>query len=112
VQRQGAEGGSRPPPLIATGLGGRAAGARAAERARTCTHKREQYTQTQNGARSTFASFDQLHRRFAASTRLRMGACARAAVHTPCCSYGGTESWGAFIIRTSDSRESLISQIA
>jgi hypothetical protein len=31
--------------------------------------------------------------------------------HTPHCSYR-TESWGAFIIRTADSRESLISQIA
>jgi hypothetical protein len=30
----------------------------------TCTHKREQYTQ--NGARSTFVSFDRLAKRFAA----------------------------------------------
>jgi hypothetical protein len=33
------------------------------------------------------------------------------AAHTPHCSCS-TESWGAFIIRTADSRESLISQIA
>jgi hypothetical protein len=36
----------------------------------TCTHKREQYTQ--NGARSTFASFDRLHKRFADAAALKI----------------------------------------